>query len=282
MTTAAPTVVTEPGAYDGMAEDLYHLDPVPGGSLSSTGARELLGCPAKYAHTQEYGRPDTDAFDLGKVAHALILGTGAGYVTLPYDDWTTKPAQTKRKEARAAGLVPITRPQFAQAEAIAFAFYASPAVALLAEDGLPERSIFWIDEETGVWCRARFDWTNWLTSVDVKTADDASPQHFPKDVANYGYHVQRSFYVRGIQALGLADGRAPEFVFAAVEKKPPYLIGTYVLDAEAIAIGDELVSRALRKFAECQRTGYWPGYRTDITTISLPRWATYLPQEDWA
>lgn len=280
MTTAAPTIITEPGLYDGMAEDVYHADPVPGGSLSSTGARELLGCPAKYLYAQEHGRPDSDAFDLGKVAHALILGTGAAYVALEYDDWTTKKAQTDRKKARADGLVPLTRPQMAEAKAMAAAFRAAPAAALLAEDGLPERSLFWVDDETGVWCRARLDWSNGLTSVDVKSTRNADPKRFGHTAADYGYHIQEAFYLRGIQALGLAGDLTPEFVFALVEKVPPYLTSTPVLRPGDIDVGDQLVSRALRRYAECQRTGVWPGYRSGLVPVSLPSWATYLPEED--
>jgi hypothetical protein len=279
-TPTVPLLVTEPGLYDGMPEEQYHSDPVPAGSLSSTGARELLGCPAKYAHSQEHGRPDSKAFDLGKVAHALILGTGAQYAALPYDDWKTKKAQQERDAARAAGLVPLTRGELAQAEAILAAFRTSPAAALLAEDGLPERTLVWVDEETGVWCRARLDWSNELTTVDLKTTKDADPYQFGRWAATYGYHIQEAFYLRGIRTLGLADN--PEFVFALVEKTPPYLTSAVVLDAEAVAVGDELVSRALRRYAECDRTGYWPGYPTGIVTVSLPRWATYSSQEDWA
>jgi len=38
------TVIRRPGLYD-LPEHIYHADPVPGGSLSSTGARRLLGEP---------------------------------------------------------------------------------------------------------------------------------------------------------------------------------------------------------------------------------------------
>lgn len=282
MTAPVPTVpllITEPGVYDEMPEDRYHADPVPAGSLSSTGARELLGCPARYAYTQEHGRPDSRAFDLGKVAHAMILGTGAEYVALSYDAWTTKAAREARDEARAAGLVPLTRPEMEQAEGIAAAFRASPAAALLAEDGLPERSLFWVDDKTGIWCRARLDHSNGLTTVDLKTTRDADPHKFGRDAATYGYHIQAAFYLRGIRALGLAGDLEPEFVFALVEKVPPYLTSTPALDAEALAVGDELVGRALRRYVECERTGYWPGYPAEIVTVSLPRWATYLPEE---
>lgn len=51
MTTTTWTI-TEPGVYDLPAE-VYHADPVEGGSLSSTGARKLLppSCPGWHVTT---------------------------------------------------------------------------------------------------------------------------------------------------------------------------------------------------------------------------------------
>jgi len=38
-------LITEPGVY-ALPADVYHADPVAGGSLSSSGAKKLLACPA--------------------------------------------------------------------------------------------------------------------------------------------------------------------------------------------------------------------------------------------
>ena len=44
------------GVYDGMDEDAYHADPVPGGSLSASGAKLLLppSCPALYHYRRDH------------------------------------------------------------------------------------------------------------------------------------------------------------------------------------------------------------------------------------
>ena len=44
-------IIDQPGIYD-IPEDQYHRDPVPGGSLSASGAKKLLadGGPARYRH----------------------------------------------------------------------------------------------------------------------------------------------------------------------------------------------------------------------------------------
>ena len=62
-----PLTITAPGVYDIPAED-YHRDPVPGGSLSSTGARKLLppSCPAKFRYEQDNPPTPTAALDFGQ------------------------------------------------------------------------------------------------------------------------------------------------------------------------------------------------------------------------
>lgn len=276
------TLVTKPGVYDGMPEDLYHSDPVPAGSISSTGVKDILSSPARYAYNAEHGREEKKAWDIGKVFHALALGTGCDVEELAFENYRTKAAQDAEKKARAAGKVPMLAHEMAEVRAMEAAFRATPAAALLQPDGLPERSIFWQDDETGVWCRGRLDHSNGPNSLDLKTTDDASPGAFAASAARYGYHIQEVLYRRGIRALGLAGdlGSDPEFHFVAIEKKPPYLLAVYENDPEALVVAEELVSRALRRFAECQRTGYWPGYPAGITTLRFPRWALYLPEED--
>jgi hypothetical protein len=46
--TAVAEKITKPGIYPGVPDEVYHADPVEGGSLSSTGARKILDCPAKF------------------------------------------------------------------------------------------------------------------------------------------------------------------------------------------------------------------------------------------
>ena len=69
--TAAERIeLTEPGQYGGVTPEVYHADPVFGGSLSSSGARALLppSCPALFRHKQLHGEPPKAEFDFGHAA----------------------------------------------------------------------------------------------------------------------------------------------------------------------------------------------------------------------
>lgn len=266
----APAVVTEPGVYT-IPEDDYHADPVPAGSLSHSGARRLLECPAKFDYWR-HREQHKATFDFGKAAHTLILGAGAELVVIDAENWTTKAAKEERANARALGLTPLLRHEMDTVEAMAGALKAHPiAVALLA-DGTPEQSIFW---QTGpTWRRARIDWTPANTRrpilVDYKTTVSAEPGAFSRSVASYGYHQQADWYLDGWNTI---TGETAAFVFIAQEKEAPYLVNCFELDATALDIGRARNTAALALYEQCTATGIWPGYSAQVEQIGLPRWA---------
>jgi hypothetical protein len=92
-----------------------------------------------------------------------------------------------------------------------------------------------------------------------------------KDIAKFGYHQQFAWYIDAARALGLADDDTA-FVFVAQEKTPPYLVSVVQLDEMALRIGRFLNGEALRLYAQCRKTGRWPGYADDVQIVQLPGW----------
>lgn len=181
----------------------------------------------------------------------------------------------------------VTAEEMAQAEAIRDAVMAHPAAGkLLSPDaGVAELSCYWRDPETKVLCRCRPDfWRHDGVIVDLKTARDASPEGFPKSLLSWRYHVQAAFYLDGIKrarAAGGVDMPEPKaFVFVAVEKVAPYAVAVYHLDAQSVGIGRREYREDLAIYAECRRTGIWPGYGDKIQSVSLPEWR--LRQEEFS
>lgn len=83
-----------------MPEDDYHADL----SLSSTGARRLLDCPARYRWEADHPTPPTDAMKFGKAVHRHLLGTGAEIaVSDEWADFRTKAAQEWKAKVEATG-----------------------------------------------------------------------------------------------------------------------------------------------------------------------------------
>jgi hypothetical protein len=271
--------VTEPGVYE-LTEAEYHADPVPGGSLSASGAKLLLppSCPALYRYRRDHPLIKAE-FDFGTAAHKLVLGAGQPICRLSYDDWRTKAAQAARDEARAQGYVPVLEPDWQRVEAMAAAIRAHPVAGQLFDParGTAEQSLFWQDPDYGIWRRARPDWILNPRSIggrfviaDYKTTTDASPAAIRKTIANLNYHMQAAWYT---DALEQFYDLGPAFLFVFQEKTPPYLITIAELDDDATRAGRARNRDACEIWRDCTQAGVWPGYTDDIELITLPPWA---------
>lgn len=282
-------MITVPSIVDALPDDAYHGDPIPGGSLSSTGARLLATAPpAKFDHWRRTAQPPKKAFDLGHAVHSLALGYGLGIAEIPADVLasngaaTTKAARDFIEQARANGLTPLKADEVAEVQAMADALLTHPTAGpLLSGDGRPEQSLFWRDPDTGVVCRARVDWlppvsaSGRIINCDIKTCRDASQAEFDRDAGRLMYHAQASFYEDGLLTLTGADSAAS--VWVAVEKDPPYLVAVHQLPSVDMIRGRGLNRRALRLYAECTASGVWPGYPTDVQIGRIP---TYLARAE--
>lgn len=270
-------VITEPGLYD-VPEQTYHADtslaPELGRSLSVSGAKKLVppSTPAHFKHQRDHGRPPKDAFDVGTLAHELILRGGDKRIrVVDCYDWRSKASQEAKKAAHAEGLVPVHRGDLLEASRLAASVRRHRLASAILSQGKPEVSFYWIDAETGITCRGRVDWLRDNAIVDMKTTKDASPRGFAKDAANYRYDMQADYYTDGIEAV---TGQRLPFLFLCVENTAPYLVAVYQLDEDAMARGARDNAEARRLYAQCESANEWPGYSPEIETLHLPRWAS--------
>jgi hypothetical protein len=282
MTALAEAPAFTAGVRDGMPEDEYHGDPVPGGSLSASGAKLLLppSCPARFWHERQNPPPPKDSFEFGTAAHRMVLGSGPDVTVVDAPDWRTKKAKDAAAEARENGYVPVLPHEWLVIVAMADTLRKHPVASVLLdrEHGKPEQSLFWEDDETGIWRRARLDFLpdvspgRRLVIPDYKTAVAADAESFRRAAAKFSYHMQAAQYIDGVRALGLDDD--PAFLFIVQEKAAPYLVNVIGLEDGAIEAGRDRMRTAAEIFRDCTAAGYWPGYSdNDITYISLPPWA---------
>ncbi|HML52392.1 MAG TPA: PD-(D/E)XK nuclease-like domain-containing protein [Propionicimonas sp.] len=282
--------ITAPGVYPGISDEEYHGDPVPAGSLSSSGARQILQSPAWFRYRQQH-REVSRPFDVGHAVHAKVLGIGLKVEVIPTElldargGLGRKDAKAWVEQVRADGHVPLKPGDWFPVERMAEAILAHPtAKALLGQPGIPEASVFAKDPITEEWVRARPDflpprWGATTTVVDIKTtAKTADRGRFGRTVAAYGYHQQAAWYCDAITAAR-GDDEA-EMVFVVVEAREPWLVGLYRLPIVAIERGRELNRAALDTWHQCRQTGLWPGYGDEIQTVDLPAWALWDDDAD--
>lgn len=273
--------IDKPGLYPDIKEADYRAQT---DWLSVSGAKKLLppSCPAKFKATLgvEDHKPQ---FDVGKAFHTAVLGDGGEIVTVPFDSWRSKDARDMRDAAYEAGAIPLL---FADAEAVlemAAAVKAHDVAPLLFQGGAPEVSAFWVDETTGVKCKARFDYLpekqpdRRLIVPDLKSAVSADPGEFSRAAARYGYLLQQEHYSSALRHLGVDDD--PAFLFVVVEKEPPYLVnvGQFAGDDDR-RLSAAALEKALRLYRDCLEADHWPGW-PGVTDLSLPTWHLYALEE---
>lgn len=283
------TAVVEPGVYADLAAEVYHSQLTPTPSLSSSMARTLQNeCPAMLWHgsylNPDRVREDKAHFDIGHAVHLLYLEQEkfAGAVAvIEADDWRTKAAREARDDARAEGKIPLLEKNISEILAMRSTLLSHPiAGKAFAGEGFSELSLVWKDSETGVWLKARPDWSpaNFDFLVDLKTSATANPTDFARKAYGMGYHQQAAWYLDAAEAV---LGTPPsQFWFVVQDKGAPFLCSVAAFDSEALAAGRELNRKAIRQFTECLEKDEWPGYRNENThdrdtafMLALPGWA---------
>lgn len=288
-------VVSGAGTVADMPMDVYHAM----NAASNSRLSKILRSPAHLKAYLDAPRQDTIAQKIGRAVHIAILepDSFASTFTVAEQCSATKKGDGLRCTfpgvAFHAGLgwlcgihvkgapgaiddsrIVLSPTDYATCLAVRDSVRRHPAArALLEALTAIELSVFWVDAETGVPCKARFDGFAPFaggTIIDIKSCVDASRREFERTIFTRGYHRQGAFYLDGGTAAAL---HAAHFVNIAVEKEPPYAVAVYRPLESAIDAGREQLRPALRLYAECERTQLWPAYSDDVQDIALPDWS---------
>lgn len=244
----------------------YHAHP----AVSKTVLDKIARSPL---HARAYmdGEFDeaTAAMQFGTALHCAVLEPGRfvrEYATFS-GDRRTKEGKAKYEELVAAGYQILSLNDADAITSMATAIHNHPVAGPLVKVGESEVSSFWKHGTTGLECKCRADLWNQseATIIDIKTTEDAGPAGFARSVAAYRYHVQAAHYMVGLEAK--------RFLFVVVEKKAPYAVAVYELDADAMREGRRLRDRDLDQYASCAEFNTWPGYPACVQTLALPKWA---------
>ncbi len=273
--------ITEPGLYPDLSEADYRAHHE---WLSVSGAKKLLppSCPAKFRATQGIEEHKAQ-WDFGKAFHAKVLGDGAEVAVCDGDSWRSAEARGFRDAAYERGAVPLLPAEAAMVERMAEEVRKHDAASRLFVGGAAEVSAFWIDEATGVQCKARFDYLpdkqdgRRLIVPDLKSAVSVDPQEFARNAARYGYVLQQIHYSSALRHLGIDPD--PAFLFVAVEKEEPHLVNVGQFAApDDVRLSAAALDKALRIYRDCLAADTWPGW-PGVTDLSLPTWHLYALEE---
>ncbi len=265
------SIKLEDGIHD-IPNDLYHSS----SGLSRSALMEFKKSP--YHYQQKYliesePKEPTPAMILGNAIHTLTLEPDLfddEFVIMPKMDRRTNMGKVSYNafQATLAGRICLSQDDHQKAQAVSKAVREHELGGNLLEFMDMERSIYFTHKPTGIQCKSRPDaWKNALV-VDLKTTADASVRAFQSSAYKYGYFLQAGMIYSALRSL---DIKMERFVFIAVEKEPPYAVGIFILDDEALLWGINQFDALMYKYASCLEKDKWPSY--DVSTLSLPKYA---------
>jgi len=272
----------KPGIYPGVDFDTYARWDAANHSI----LRHFSATAAHARWSKLHQEESTEAQALGHVLHAALLEPerwkSEGALVAPTIDRRTKAGKMVWKDfvARAAGRPIISETDQAAITGImaSAARHATVKEALYG-GGLNELSILWVDPETGVLCKARIDRLTQIGArpfvCDLKTSHKVASTHgWQQQVMNYSLHEQAAHYRAGLATLmPLAGDLERGFAWIVCETEAPWLVRMFEADDDALDLGKQLVDGYLKRYAECLKTGIWPGWPVGMEVAGLPAWA---------
>lgn len=276
------------------SNDQYHGGPgVSKSHLDAIAGASPLHYWHKYINPNRERAEPSQALIMGSAIHSIVLEpdlfTGE-YITVPEDapKRATKAQINAKKpspdavasieywtafEKENAGRIILEPDDYQTCLNIRDVVYRHPVAAGLLSGGKAEQSFYAIDKETGelIKCRTDYMHDSGAMIVDLKSTEDASPDGFGKSAANFRYPIQTAWYY---DVLDQAFGERPEdWVFLAVEKKPPYAIGVYFIEADHVARARIAARRDFLRIVEHKRANHWPDYGSVPLPLALPAWS---------
>jgi exodeoxyribonuclease VIII len=270
----------EEGIHKGLTEAEYdRIDAV----RSTTVKMLQTHTPAHIQFALDHPAPDTDAMDLGTAVHIAILEPDSFEdrvveMTLP-GPFRSKVAKAERDAfmAEHSGKIVLKVDSYTAVLGMRDGAHANPlAHRLLTGTGENELTLVWNDT-AGIKCKARLDrftvWDNWATVVDLKTTRVvANHNAIAGEAARFGWAIQQSFYLRGIDHL--YGPKTRRFVFLVTEKDPPHLTCVCEIEQESMEWARNRIEQDVKYLAHCMSENTWPGYAADARQIRLPAWTT--------
>lgn len=279
-----------PGIYTDITNEQYHSSE----GISRSGIMAFRRTPLHYWH--RYLNPErsveapTLAMEFGSALHTLILEPKKFIddyiIEEKFNEEINKPLLLKDvgREAfekdkinqfnhkkmkdkfnnsfklRSIGKKIISEQDVKKINDMAESFHRNEDADCLIKNSDYENSIYWIDKESGVLCKARADIMCDRYIADIKTTKDASEYDFKNSIRKYGYDIQAAMLLDGMNTV--KGTNCETFINLPIEKEEPYANSVILLSHETIEEGRRKYKESLMIYAECLRKNEWPSYPT--------------------
>ncbi len=247
-------------------------------ALNWSTLKHLAVSPRMLKFRERNPQKDTAALALGRAIHVALLEPEkwAGYVREPdFGDQRKKENKAAKAawEAENAGRVCIPFDDYDMAVRCAEEIRAHREAMDLLVDGRHEVVIEWVDQGTGIKCKARLDNLRANDISDIKSTRHQTPRKFLLDGTNLLYYGQLSWYHDGAIAAGVLPAGAALPAIVAPQTVEPYDVMPFRMTMAAYFTGQRLWQSLIRRYAQCQVADWWPGIAPRVLDFDVMPWA---------
>ena len=285
--------ISTPGFYD-ISLDVHHSQCCDGPSVTSGILRRMeLSTPADVfafhaLNPYRWEKPQTTALRLGRAMADFVQGgmeaVAEHFIVLPADK-PRKPTDAQiaaydAGKATDAGRLsvefwrkveadprdPLTEAEQTMIENMGKVLAKDPA-ACAVMGGIPEVTMAWRDDRTGLWILSRPDTVSFDGALSdyKKVSTQGNPFNHrlvDRRIEQHGYHQQMALAVEGFEMLMNDTPTSVGLVFQS--DAAPHHVILREISEEGVGIGKFQNRRAIDRFHECLTSGHWPGPGDDV------------------
>ena len=252
-------------------------------AISKSRLANMSVCPAYFKWCEDNPTEPSEDMVIGSAFHKIVLEPETfdkEFMIMPHFDRRTKEGrlgyENLMNKVQGNAITLITKEQYDTICGMRDSIMSNPYAKKLINGNI-EQSMYFTDDLTKVECKCRPDvWRKVADRVvitDLKSAKSVMPNEFMRDCVKYHYDLQTAMYRDGAsKVLGVPKDNI-DFVFIAVEKKPPYLLNIMQADTYVIQKGEADFREYIGTYKECLETQNWYGYNgrdNIINNLSLP------------
>lgn len=280
--------ITQNCIINGMPDNLYHKDPCPQPSLSSSMASALLTMTEEEAMLESQrlnpnwkDKKSSAAMDFGTLGHEYILmGESKTFEVVPYADFRTNDAKAVRDNILSRGLIPLSKDMeekwVGKLKEMKKALRAQldrhedyPGLLL---NGKAEQSVF--VKDGNIWLRSRPDWLDdkYPNVIFDYKITGLSFDKWEKNTLwaiEEGRCIQNPHYCRTMEIL---TGEPWKFVWVVQQDEAPHHIRLIEMDVTYLEEVQQRYAMARQRFENCLKTGVWRGQVPKTFHSYPPKW----------
>lgn len=237
------------------------------GSSDLAAMRE--GPPSRVQYRRSTADEATDSMRVGTACHMAVLEPARferTYAFKPEDmSFATKDGKAWRDAHADREILTHLQAETVRGVAQAFAEKREASDSLIRAH--IEASLLW-DDESGIALKGRPDWIGADGYIyDLKVSRFAAARSLPFRAWAEGWMHQAAHYRTGARAAGVLVNGCRLVVVHPQPPHPVYLIELKENDLDLLALEN---AETVRRLAECDRAGKWPGTSDVWETIDLP------------